>query len=67
MRIQISEIKVNPGRREALTERVAELAKSIAEVGLLNPVTIDRGNTLIAYLLLLGVDSIVMAFSRMGN
>ena len=48
MRIQISEIKVNPGRREALTERVAELVKSIAEVGLLNPVTIDRGNTLIA-------------------
>lgn len=48
MRIQISEIKINPGRREALPERVAELAKSIAEVGLLNPVTIDRGNTLIA-------------------
>ncbi len=48
MRIPISEIKINPGRREALPERVAELAKSIAEVGLLNPVTVDRGNTLIA-------------------
>mgnify|MGYP001779534676 FL=1 len=48
MRIPINEIKINPGRREALPERVAELAKSIAEVGLLNPVTIDRGNTLIA-------------------
>lgn len=44
MRIQISEIKVNPGRREALPERVAELAKSITEVGLLNPITLDRGN-----------------------
>lgn len=48
MRIPISEIKINPGRREALPERVAELAKSIAEVGLLNPITLDRGNTLIA-------------------
>ena len=48
MRIPISEIKINPGRREALPERVAELAKSIAEVGLLNPITLDRGNILIA-------------------
>ena len=48
MRIPISEIKINPGRREALPERVAELAKSIAEVGLLNPITLDRANTLIA-------------------
>lgn len=48
MRIPISEIKINPGRREVLPERVAELAKSISEVGLLNPITLDRGNTLIA-------------------
>ena len=48
MRIQIREIKINPGRREASPERVAELAKSIAEVGLLNPITLDRANTLIA-------------------
>ncbi|GAB2043754.1 hypothetical protein AGATL06_02500 [Agathobaculum sp. TL06] len=48
MRIQIREIKINPGRREASPERVAELAKSIAEIGLLNPVTLDRANTLIA-------------------
>lgn len=48
MRIQISEIKINPGRREASPERVAELAKSIAEVGLINPITLDRANTLIA-------------------
>lgn len=48
MRIQIREIKINPGRREASPERVAELAKSIAEVGLINPITLDRANTLIA-------------------
>ena len=33
MRIPISEIKINPGRREVLSKRVSELAKSIAEVG----------------------------------
>lgn len=48
MRIQIREIKINPGRREASPERVAELAKSIAEVGLINPITLDRAKTLIA-------------------
>lgn len=48
MRIQIREIKINPGRREASPERVEELAKSIAEVGLINPITLDRANTLIA-------------------
>ena len=48
MRIPISEIKINPGRREVLSKRVSELAKSIAEVGLLNPITLNRDNTLIA-------------------
>lgn len=48
MRIQIEKIKVNPGRREALPEHIEELAKSIAEVGLLNPITVDREYTLIA-------------------
>ncbi len=48
MRIQIDKIKVNPGRREALPEHIEELAKSIAEVGLLNPITVDREYTLIA-------------------
>lgn len=48
MRIQIDKIKINSGRREAQPEHIEELAKSIAEVGLLNPVTIDRDYTLIA-------------------
>jgi len=48
MLIAISEIRINPGRREANPKHVSELAKSISEVGLLNPITIDRAHTLIA-------------------
>ena len=48
MRIPIHEIKINPGRRQAVPGSVRELADSIAEIGLLNPITVDRGHTLIA-------------------
>lgn len=48
MRIQIDKITVNPNRRDALPEHIEELAKSIAELGLLNPITVDRDYTLIA-------------------
>lgn len=48
MRIQIDKIKVNPGRREVLPEHIEELGKSISEIGLLNPITIDSSYTLIA-------------------
>ena len=48
MKIKISDIKVNPGRREAKLEPVAELAKSIAAVGLLNPITLTADYTLVA-------------------
>ena len=48
MRIKISDIKINPGRREAEPRAVEELAKSISAVGLMNPVTLDQNNTLIA-------------------
>jgi len=48
MRIAINEIKVGPGRREAQPEAVRELADSISEVGLLNPITVNQENTLIA-------------------
>ena len=48
MRIPISEIKVNPGRRKAAPADVRELADSIAEIGLLNPVTVSQSRTLIA-------------------
>ncbi len=48
MKIAINEIKVNPGRREADLTGINELARSISEVGLLNPITIDPDHTLIA-------------------
>ena len=48
MLVQISNIKINPGRREAKAENVREMADSILEIGLLNPITIDCGHTLIA-------------------
>ena len=48
MRIPISEIKVNPGRRELDQEDVKELAGSIRELGLLHPIIVDKKHTLIA-------------------
>lgn len=48
MKIAINEIKVNLGRREASLNGIDELARSISEVGLLNPITIDADRTLIA-------------------
>ena len=48
MLVQISEIKVSAGRREAKANDIRELADSISELGLLNPITIDREHTLIA-------------------
>lgn len=50
MKIAISEIKINLGRREASLNGIDELARSISEVGLLNPITIDTDHTLIASL-----------------
>ena len=48
MKIKISDIKISPGRRKAKLEPVAELAKSIAAVGLLNPITVTEDRTLVA-------------------
>ena len=48
MQIKISEIKINPGRRDTQQRNVEELARSIAAVGLMNPVTVTQDNTLIA-------------------
>lgn len=48
MKIAINTVKINPGRREAVPEAVSELAKSIAAVGLLNPITLTKDNTLVA-------------------
>lgn len=48
MKVAISEIKINSGRREASLSGINELARSISEVGLLNPITVDPNHTLIA-------------------
>ena len=48
LRIPTKEIKINPGRRKAESGHVNELSKSIADVGLLNPITVDSSYTLIA-------------------
>ena len=48
LRIPIHEIHINPGRRNAEPVHVNELYKSIADVGLLNPITVDGSYTLIA-------------------
>ena len=48
MKIAINEIKVNSGRREASLNGIDELAQSISEVDLLNPITVDPDHTLIA-------------------
>ena len=39
IQIQISEITIGPGRRAALPEDVQKMAKSMAEVGLLSPIS----------------------------
>ena len=48
LRIPISDIIINPGRRGIRPEQVKKLADSIAVVGLLNPITLDQADTLIA-------------------
>ena len=45
---KISEIKIKNNRRPVDPEKVKELADSIKEIGLINPVTIAENNTLIA-------------------
>ena len=48
MKVKISNIKINPGRRNTQQRNVEELARSIASVGLMNPITVTQDNTLIA-------------------
>lgn len=48
MQVPITEITFSQGRRSLDPDHVKKLAESIRELGLLNPVTIDQGNHLIA-------------------
>ena len=41
MRVLIKEIRIREGRRRLDDSNVKELAESIQELGLLNPITID--------------------------
>ena len=48
MLININDIKINSGRREAALKDVQRLSESIAEVGMMNPITVTADHTLIA-------------------
>ena len=48
MKVPVDSIQVNAGRRDADRQHVVELAESIRELGLLNPITIDKSHILIA-------------------
>lgn len=46
--MKINEIKIKPGRRDTQQKNVEELSRSIAVVGLMNPISVTQDNTLIA-------------------
>ncbi len=48
MLININNIQINPGRREATPEDVQRLSESIVEVGMMNPINVTADHTLIA-------------------
>lgn len=48
MKVNINDIKVNPGRRAVSQDGIEELAFSISEIGLLNPITLTADYTLVA-------------------
>ena len=48
MLVPICEIKINPGRRKVEAKDVQDLANSISQVGLLNPITVTPDHLLIA-------------------
>ena len=48
MMIEIRKIIIHPGRRDLNPESVEKLARSIARIGLLNPITVSQDHVLIA-------------------
>jgi ParB-like chromosome segregation protein Spo0J len=46
--MKINEVKINAGRRTVDVKKVKELAESIKQLGLLNPITVNEDGTLIA-------------------
>lgn len=47
MKLPINEIRIKPGRRAVDESKVRELAQSMSEVGLINPITVTQDKTLI--------------------
>ena len=48
MLIPINKIRINEGRRELSPAGIDKLVESMAVVGLLNPISVDESNRLIA-------------------
>jgi N6-adenosine-specific RNA methylase IME4 len=48
MKININEIKIGKRLREIDNQKVGEIAESIKQIGLINPVTLDNNNNLLA-------------------
>ena len=48
MKVKIEDIRVNPGRRAVSQDGIEELAFSMEQVGLLNPITLTEDHTLVA-------------------
>ena len=48
MLININDIKINHERRKTAPEDVQRLSESIAEVGMMNPITVDADYNLVA-------------------
>ena len=48
MKVKIEDITVNPGRRAVSQDGIEELAFSMEQVGLLNPITLTEDHTLVA-------------------
>lgn len=63
MLINISEIQINEDRRVVNNKKVEELAESIREIGLINPITVQKKDS--GYILIAGMHRI-KAFERLG-
>lgn len=48
MLLNINEIKIGSNRRKSASENVKALSESISEVGMMNPITVDANNNLVA-------------------
>ena len=48
MLLNINEIKIGSNRRKSAPENVKALSESISEVGMMNPITVDANNNLVA-------------------